>query len=93
MTMKRKRLTVDEKIKILETHIGKVKITDTWVVSYNIINEFIIFCCHLHGFFLLSLIMAKKKYDIDVGKFTCQNKDCEMYCKANTRACKVCLYE
>ena len=27
--MKRKRLTVDEKIKILETHIGKVKITDT----------------------------------------------------------------
>ena len=28
--------------------------------------------------------MAKKKYDIDTGKFTCQNKDCEMFCKANT---------
>ena len=28
--------------------------------------------------------MAKEKYDIDTGKFTCQNKDCEMVCKANT---------
>ena len=76
-----------------KSHYVKIKIKKNRVVSSNIINEFIIFCCHLHGFFLLSLIMAKKKYDIDVGKFTCQNKDCEMYCKANTRVCKVCLYE